>query len=68
MKRKSGDIERLCELCRFSAEIQTTEDMLCEHRGVVDRDYSCKKFVYDPLKRIPKRPPELVVPEELSDK
>ncbi len=68
MKRKSDDITRICELCRFSAEIQTTEDMLCEHHGVVHKEYSCRKFIYDPLKRIPKRPPEVIVPDELSDK
>lgn len=67
MKKRSDDIARLCELCRFSAEIQTTNDMLCEHRGVVDREYSCRKFVYDPLKRIPKRPPTPPVPEELKE-
>ena len=67
MKRKSDDVARLCEFCRFSAEIQTTDDMLCEHRGVVHKEYHCRKFVYDPLKRVPKRPPEIIVPEELGE-
>ena len=67
MKRKSDDTARICEYCRFSAVVQTTEDMLCEHHGVVHKEYYCRKFVYDPLKRVPKRPPEIVVPEELGE-
>jgi succinate dehydrogenase flavin-adding protein (antitoxin of CptAB toxin-antitoxin module) len=27
--------------------------ILCEKRGVVEMDYSCSKYVYSPLKRIP---------------
>lgn len=67
MKRKNEDTARVCELCRFSAEIQTTDDMLCEYKGVVHREYCCRKFVYDPLKRVPKRPPDIIVPEELGE-
>lgn len=65
MKKTSDEGARLCEFCRFATVIRATDDMLCTHRGVVDKEYSCRKFVYDPLKRVPRRLPELIVPEEL---
>lgn len=67
MKRNTDDTVKFCEFCRFATNIAKTEDMLCEHRGVVDKEYVCRKFIYDPLKRIPRRPPELVVPDELAE-
>lgn len=30
--------------------------MLCTRKGVVEADGSCRKFRYDPFKRIPPRP------------
>ncbi len=63
--KKDFDIPRICEFCRFATEIKATEDMLCTHRGVVDKEYVCRKFIYDPLKRVPRTLPELVTPEEL---
>lgn len=62
---KNSDGAKMCEFCRFASEIKTTEDMLCSHKGVVDKEYSCRKFVYDPLKRVPKKLPELPVLEEI---
>lgn len=56
---KKNDSQKACEYCRFANEIKLTEDMLCTHRGVVGKDYSCRKFTYDPLKRIPKKLPEM---------
>ena len=66
MRKKADEASRLCEFCRFAAEIHTTDDMLCEYRGVVNREYSGRKFVYDPLKRVPRKLPEVVVPEDLE--
>lgn len=65
MKKSNEDTVRLCEFCRFASEIPKTEEMLCEHKGVVSKEYLCRKFIYDPLKRIPRRPPELVVPDDM---
>ncbi len=66
MKKTAEDNVKLCEFCRFAIEIPRSEQMLCEIRGVVGKEYCCRKFVYDPLKRIPHRPPELIIPEELE--
>ena len=52
-------VEPRCAYCgrgRLSAD---GENVLCKKYGVVDKDYSCKKFVYDALKRVPKRPKPL---------
>ncbi len=66
MKKSAEDCPKLCEFCRFAIEVPRTDDMLCEVRGVVGKEYCCRKFVYDPLKRIPRRPPEIIVPEEFE--
>ena len=62
-----GEEEYACAYCRFASEVTGTEDMLCRKKGVVPKQFICKKFVYDPLKRTPRRPPALVVPDLLSD-
>ena len=56
MAKKDADISRVCEYCRFASAIAVTEEMLCEVRGVVAKGHSCRKFIYDPLKRVPPRP------------
>ncbi len=65
MKKKDEGLDKVCEFCRFASAISGTEEMLCEQRGVVAKAYGCRRFVYDPLKRVPRRLPELIVPEEL---
>lgn len=30
--------------------------MLCTKRGIVSVTYACRKFLYDPFKRIPVKP------------
>jgi len=48
-------IERSCSYCAFSTKMDQ-ENMLCIKRGVVSADTDCRKFRYDPFKRIPPRP------------
>ncbi len=62
--KKDSDTPRICEFCRFASEIKAMGDMLCTHRGVVDKEYVCRKFVYDPLKRIPRPLPEMPTLED----
>ncbi|MBQ2765466.1 MAG: hypothetical protein IJF48_00580 [Clostridia bacterium] len=63
--KKNSDTPKICELCRFAEAISGTEDMLCKHKGAVNKEYSCRKFIYDPLKRVPRKLPELIIPDEL---
>ncbi len=47
------DVPR-CEYCLIGKLSADGETVLCTKKGVMDKDSSCKKFKYDPLKRIPK--------------
>ncbi len=67
MKNKSEDTIKFCEFCRYSAPLAMGSDMLCEKRGVVNREYSCRKFMYDPLKRVPRRLDAVTMPEDLTE-
>jgi ribosomal protein L24E len=58
------DDGKVCALCSFSIEIPGTGDMLCRKKGVVPKEHHCRKFLYDPLKRKPRKMPELSVPSE----
>ena len=48
-----------CFFCAYSASLAATTDMICSKAGIVCEDGLCKKFRYDPQKRIPKRAPKL---------
>lgn len=46
-------MEPKCDYCRFGKRAKDGNKVLCEKRGLVDCNYSCGKFIYSPLKRIP---------------
>ncbi|MBQ1371776.1 MAG: hypothetical protein IIY70_02475 [Oscillospiraceae bacterium] len=48
------NVERVCSLCAHAGQT-CGEQMLCAKRGFVSPDGSCRRFRYDPLKRIPSR-------------
>ena len=48
-------IPRCCEYCSNGTALDE-ETVLCSRKGVVSRDGKCRKFSYDPCKRIPPRP------------
>lgn len=50
------DISPSCSYCEHGKTAPDGESVLCKKRGVVEKDFSCKKFSYDVLKRHPKRP------------
>lgn len=45
-------IPRSCQYCACSAKI-SDDQLLCIHHGVVSVSFQCRRFVYDPCKRIP---------------
>lgn len=45
-------IQRSCLYCAHGTALQDGQ-ILCVKRGVVEADKPCRKFQYDPLKRIP---------------
>ena len=67
MSKKEKDAEKYCEYCRYAVTVSLTDDMICEKRGIVSKDYSCRKFIYDPLKRMPRKLPAIPIPEDLAD-
>ena len=42
-----------CDYCQNGKRARDGNKVLCEKRGLVDCSYSCSKFIYSPLKRIP---------------
>jgi hypothetical protein len=53
-----------CKYCEHVLQFLGPEKMLCEKRGVVQPVDKCRHFVYDPLKRVPKKPKPLQKLEE----
>ncbi len=48
-------IERSCSYCARGGKVDD-QTVLCKKKGFVDCHGSCRKFQYDPLKRIPPKP------------
>lgn len=55
----SNKNEKKCAYCVFATIIEIDERILCPNHGVVKAEDRCQKYKYDPLKRIPKKRPEL---------
>ncbi len=47
-------IEKSCGYCIHGTKLDE-EQVLCAKRGVVNMTAKCRKFSYDPCKRIPKK-------------
>ena len=45
-------IPRSCEYCSYST-VLNEEQILCSKKGIVLPDNKCRKFLYDPVKRVP---------------
>ena len=54
-KRTDKELERICRYCEFARTLLEENQMLCEKKGVVDAGYHCRRFCYDPLRRVPTR-------------
>lgn len=54
-------IEPACTYCANGQPAPDKVMILCKKYGPVAPYYKCKKFVYNPLKRVPKRRPKLPV-------
>ena len=60
MKRKEQpEIERCCARCEHATLLSQFDYILCNRKGVVCDTHVCRHFIYDPLKRMPKRLPAL---------
>ena len=59
------DVPPKCAYCLHCIRTKDEETLLCKYRGIASPEGSCKKFIYDPLKRVPQRPATL--PEFSAD-
>ena len=54
-RKEKYELDRVCAYCEHATTLAGGEHVLCDKRGVVTGTHHCRKFAYDPLKRIPKR-------------
>ena len=59
-KKRELDCQKICLFCENANHLKDTDDVICRLKGVVSQDFSCRKFVYDPLKREPVLRPALL--------
>lgn len=62
-KREQPEIERCCARCEYATLLNQFDYILCNRKGVVCDTHVCRHFIYDPLKRSPKRLP---TPEQIE--
>lgn len=63
---KHREEERRCELCESARDIADEACVLCDRKGVVRRDHSCRRFTLDLLKLDPS-PLKLPLFDKASD-
>ncbi len=51
-------IERSCTYCEYGTKLDE-EQVLCMKKGIVPAGKKCRKFSYDPCKRVPVKPKAL---------
>lgn len=54
-----GHISPACEYCRYGEPSADNQMILCPKKGIVAPYFACRRFSYDPLKRVPKRRKQL---------
>ncbi len=57
MKLFGKNIAPACAYCAKGAPSQDNRTIICERYGFTQPSYQCSKFIYDPLKRVPRRAP-----------
>jgi len=57
-------IDRACAFCENASTLRDKDFMLCQKFGVVSAGHICRRFSYDPLKRLPA--PRRIISEEIS--
>ena len=50
------DIEHRCTYCANGTPLANGEKLTCRRHGVVEADFHCRSFRYDPLRRTPPKP------------
>ncbi len=53
------NVEPACCYCELGSLAHDKKMILCIKRGITSPYYHCRKFIYAPLKRIPKQKPKM---------
>ena len=53
------NIEPKCEYCQFGKLSADGETVLCIKRGIMNKNSKCRKYVYDIMKRVPRKAPKM---------
>lgn len=48
-------VQRLCAHCQFGGTVDD-DTVICQKCGIVPADHHCRRFRYDPLRRVPPTP------------
>lgn len=59
-KKNDNEYAKICLFCEKATKLSGDDNMLCKIKGVVAEDHTCRKFVYDHLKRVPNSKPQLL--------
>lgn len=46
-------VEKDCAYCRQGHMLMNEEHVICDVYGLIQRQFKCRHFIYDPLKRVP---------------
>ncbi len=65
LKLFGRNIEPACIYCIHGKTSGEGEKVFCAKKGIVSAGDSCRKFDYDPLKRVPKKP---ILSTDLTEK
>lgn len=52
-KLRKVQLDRVCFYCENAVPLHDKDFMLCRRHGVVSAGHRCRRFSYDPLKRVP---------------
>ena len=47
-------VDRYCAYCAYAGKVNN-DQMICQKCGIVPATHHCRRFRYDPLKRVPAR-------------
>ncbi len=61
---RGTDFAKVCAYCEKATILADHDTVLCSRYGVVPAGGVCRKFLYDPLKRVPAPP---LIPPEVSE-
>jgi hypothetical protein len=56
---ENPETPKMCLYCENATVINDDDNVLCSLKGIVKKEYRCKKCEYDPLKRIPSPMPPM---------